>query len=201
MEDVYDPLVIESSPASSGWWAGRSSADALVLYKTLKDYGVLKKAHYIVQFVVFSNEYSQIANAPIFMAENEGLSYLATSTSLPLIDAETESTKAGHFQHNSVSGQSASDFQITMIETENGDIANSIQMIKDAMFKPDGTQGLPAEYMFYVTIFVFRPYDIANRPIKRKYLVSLQSASIELDASSSSPIEIPMTFTRMFPFE
>ncbi|MEY2863593.1 MAG: hypothetical protein RLY58_1300 [Pseudomonadota bacterium] len=199
MEDVYDPMVIEGSPASSGWWAGQSSADAFALYKNIRDFGVLKKAHYIVYFRVFSDDYSRIFGAEIFQDAN--LTYLATSTSLPLIDAETESTKAGHFQHNYVTGQSVSDFQITMIETEKADIANSIQIIKDAMFKPDGTQGLPAEYMFYVTIELFRPYDIANRPLKKNFLVSLQSASIELDASSSSPIEIPMTFTRMFPFE
>jgi hypothetical protein len=202
MVDEVQPLQsnIKTRSSQPGWWGGRSAQDALAKYKALKAHGVLKKAHYLVEFEPFSSQLGAgLHKLPLFAVGS--LAWLASSTSLSLIDVETDSVKVGHYQHNYVTGQSTSEFEITMIETEDGDISNSLKAIKALMFFPDGTQGLPASYMFYIRISLFKPFDESSQPVARSYLVSLQSANIDLEAASSDVVEIPITLTKMYPFE
>lgn len=186
------------------FWGGMYSHQALQQILTLQDIGVghLRKSHYIVKFRPFW-EKGQVATLTkanqLPLLDQSYMGWLVTSADLSLIDAQTDSVQAGHYQHNYVTGNNANEITLTMLETKNGDVLNSADIIKNIMFAKDGTQTVPADYMFYVSIGIF---DWSNREkvvFQKEQLVCLQSARVDLAAGNKEVLDVQMIFTKMYP--
>lgn len=179
-------------------WGGMYSHEALMKLQELSAVGFLRKSHYVVTFRPFLAD-GPIGQLPIFQNENLQAGWLVTSTDLSLVDAQSDSVQVGHYQHNYLTGNNSNEISITMLETKSADVMKSFQGIKDVMFNRDGTQGLPADYMFYVSVGVFTMNDRDDVVFEKASLVMLQSAKIDLGASNRDVLDVPLTFTKVYP--
>lgn len=180
-----------------GYWAGMSAGEFKVIYRGLHELGTLSSANYIVELEPYKPD-SEIAKIDWF--DNfSWLPWLATSCGLPLMEAQVDSVQTGHYQQNYVTGNASGDIQLTFLETKEGDILNTARQIKEIMFKEDGTQGLPYDYMLWLTVSLYPRDCRLVRPFSERILVALQAASVDLAATNPNPIEVPLSFTRMFP--
>lgn len=180
-----------------GYWAGLSAGEFKSIYQGLRELSTLSSANYMVELAPYQPD-SKIAIIDWF--DNfSWLPWLATSCSLPLMEAQVDNVQAGHYQHNYITGNSVSDIQLTFLETRDGHILNTAQQIKDLMFSEDGTQGLPYDYMMWMTISLYERGNRKSKPYVERILVALQTASLDLAATNPNPIEVPLGFTRMYP--
>lgn len=188
--------VITVQATEDGYWAGTSARKMASIAQELYGLGTLCKANYIVTLEPYHQD-SQIAELDIFDFDN--LTWLATSCSMSLMNAQTGQIQVGHHQINHVESHSSSEMDITFIETKDARIAQFVQAVKKIMFNSDGTQNVPYHYLMRLSIGLF-PRDTRSEVVSESYIVALQASSVELSASeSSSIVEIPLTFTKMFP--
>lgn len=186
------------------YWGGMYSHEALQQILALHDVGVghLRKSHYIVKFRPFwdNGQVAALTKAnQLPLLDQSYMGWLVTSTDLSLIDAQTDSVQAGHYQHNHVTGNASNEITMTMLENKNGDVLKSADVIKNIMFAKDGTQAVPADYMFYVSIGLF---DWSNRKkvvFEKEQLVCLQSEKVDLAAGNKEVLDVQMVFTKMYP--
>lgn len=191
-----------------GWWAGKTAAELQQIYRQLYSLGTLSQAHYVVELEPYDPA-GPLSKIPLFnkVPVRAGgfdltgavLPWLATSCSMSLIDAQSDSIQAGHFQQNFITGNGSSEVTVTFLETENAHILKGFNRIKAIMFNKDGTQGLPAQYMMMLRISLFKRYNRDSRPFIREWLVALQAASVELAAQNKDALEVPITFVKMYP--
>ena len=191
------PTIKVTAVGNGGYWAGMSAGDFKSIYRGLHAVGTLLSANYIVELAPYQPD-SLVASTSLF-DEFNWLPWLATSCSLPLMEAQVENVQAGHFQQNYITGNAVGDIQLTFLETMEGDILNSAQQIKKIMFSEDGTQGLPYDYMMWLKISLFPRHNRGIIPYSERILVALQTASLDLAATNPNPIEVPLGFTRMYP--
>lgn len=191
-----------------GWWAGKTAAELQQIYKQLYSLGTLSQAHYIVELEPYDPN-GPLSEIPLFNkvpVKLEGfdltgvlLPWLATSCSISLIDAQSDSIQAGHHQQNFITGNGSNDVTITFLETEDARILRGFNAVRAVMFNKDGTQGLPAQYMMKLKISLFKRYNREARPFTKKWLVALQAASVDLAAQNKDALEVPLTFLKMYP--
>lgn len=186
--------------------AGRSAPNAMALYRNLKALGHLKKCHYAIKLepylpngLLANNKDILILSDPNGWGDNV-LWLLVTQLDWPLLQADTENTKIASFQSNRITGRQFSDLNLTILETGQAAVLNSLEAISATIFNKDGTQNLPAQYAIKMTAYLFDPNDFKVSLFKKEYLVALQSFQIETSASDKEPLEITTTWTQLGDF-
>lgn len=191
-----------------GYWAGMPAQDLKSIYRQLYGLGTLSKAHYIVELEPYDStgplsEILLFDKVPLrtdsYNLTGVLLPWLATECSLSVLDAQSDSVQAGHYQQNFITGNNSSEVQVTFLETKGAAILNAAQEIKAVMFASDGTQGLPAEYMMRLKISLFPRDDRSGEVFSEEWLVALQAASVDLAAQNKDALEVPLTFLKMYP--
>jgi len=208
---------------SIGAWAGLEKPEALNLYKELYELGTLSSVHFAVELTPFARN-AEIARKQIELYTPESLNsllsggqprkvkqtipffnpsykmpFLAQSVDMSLFEAQSDSVNVGHYQLNFITGNAASEISIQFIETRNGAILNSAQAIKDVMFKRDGTQALPKDYLMKMTIYVYDRHSAVVKTFTLSHLVALQTANLPLDATTNNNGIVTLSFIKMFP--
>lgn len=181
------------------YWAGMSADELATIAKKLYEHGSLLSAQYIVNLEPL-HEDSKVAKTLSMQFLPDEFMFLAKSCNIPLIESQSEQINTAHFvlNHFNADASSGGEVQITFLETRMGQVSDLINDIKSVMFVGDGTQNPPYEYLLRLTISVFSSHSRQYRPISKSMVVALQSANIELAADNFNPVEIPVTFSRMF---
>lgn len=181
------------------YWAGMSADELTTIAKKLYEHGSLLSAQYIVNLEPL-HEDSKVAKTLSMEFLPSEFMFLAKSCNIPLIEAQSEQINAASYvlNHFNADTSTGSEIQITFLETRMGQVSDLINDIKSVMFVEDGSQNPPYEYLLRLTISVFSSHSRQYRPISKSMVVALQSANIELAADNFSPVEIPVTFSRMF---
>lgn len=181
----------------SHYWAGKTSNEVLAHYKNLKSLGIQDKSFYLLNF----SPYERNQTASIELINSKSLPYLATEVSFPILQADIESKKIGHFNSNYIAGQQTSEITLTMIETQKNSILRSITALKALTFNNDGTYNLASEYAFWVEIWLYSRARGAQYPtFKEKYLCAVTQATLDMESSSRDALTIPITLTQLRPF-
>lgn len=181
------------------YWAGMSADELATIAKKIYEHGSLLSAQYIVNLEPL-HEDSKVAKTLSMQFLPDEFMFLAKSCNIPLIESQSEQINTAHFvlNHFNADASSGGEVQITFLETRMGQVSDLINDIKSVMFVDDGTQNPPYEYLLRLTISVFSSHSRQYRPISKSMVVALQSANIELAADNFNPVEIPVTFSRMF---
>lgn len=181
------------------YWAGMSADELATIAKKLYEHGSLLSAQYIVNLEPL-HEDSKVAQLLSMQTLPTEFVFLAKSCNIPLIESQSEQINTAHFvlNHFNADASSGGEVQITFLETRMGQVSDLINDIKSVMFVEDGSQNPPYEYLLRLTISVFSSHSRQYRPISKSMVVALQSANIELAADNFNPVEIPVTFSRMF---
>lgn len=194
---IHKLPTITVNATNDGYWSGMAAKDMSSVAKQLYDLGTLFKANYIVTLEPYNSD-SQIADLELFNLEQ--LTWLATSCSMSLINANTGQIQVGHHQINHVESYSTGDMDISFIETKNADIIKFAKAVKKIMFNNDGTQNVPYHYLMRLTISLFPRHARSDEVVSESWIVALQAGSIDLSASENTAfIDVPLTFTKMFP--
>jgi hypothetical protein len=185
--------------------AGRSAPNAMALYRNLKALGHLKKCHYAIKLEPYNPNGLLANNENILIlsdqfSDDNVLWLLITQADWPLLQADTENTKIASFQSNRITGRQAGDLNLTILETGQAAILNSLTAIEGTIFNEDGTQNAPAEYAIKMTAYLFDPNDYKVSLFSKEYLVALQSFQIETSASDKEPLEVTTTWTQLGSF-
>lgn len=181
-----------------GYWSGTTAADLKAQYMRLRELGTLSAAHYIVRLRPY-NQSGALSQFSLFIKLGGAVEWLAASVPISIVDAQVDSVQIGHFQQNFITANNENEVPITFIETANGDILKFADGLKGLMFSRDGTQGLPADYLMYLSVSVFDRANRGNLVFTKESLVALQSSSIELAGNSNEVLIVPLTFVKMFP--
>lgn len=179
-------------------WAGFSNAEAMLRYKELYSLGHYLKAHYWVKFAPCNDN---LVGLPLFADDLAG--FLVTETSLPLLDAEFEENKVGAYYSNVLSGMREPDIQMTILETNDNRIINSLMSIRQAMVNPDGTINPPADYAMEVTIGLFsKKLGFQSTAADRTFLVAPTQASLDgLSSKGFEILDLPVSFKVLKPYQ
>lgn len=185
--------------------AGRSAPNAMSLYRNLKALGHLKKCHYAIKLEPYLRDGLLAKNEDILIlsdpfGDENVLWLLVTQLDWPLLQADTENTKIASFQSNRITGRQAGDLNLTILETRQAAILNSLKDIEGTIFNKDGTQNAPAQYAIKMTAYLFDHNDYKISLFGKEYLVSLQSYQIETSASDKEPLEVTTTWTQLGDF-
>ena len=182
-----------------GQWSGMTAAELSVIAQELYKIGTLSSAQYIVTLEPLNKD-SEISYFEMFSEKKQNIfPFLASSCSLSILDAQTDSIQAGHYQLNHITSNSTGDVTITFLETKTGDILRFAQQLKAAMFNRNGTQSTPYQYLMKLNISLFPRHTRTVQYINQPFVVALQAASVELAAQNKDPLEVPLTFIKMFP--
>jgi hypothetical protein len=200
------PSVGETTTTGGRWWGGLTAMELRSIYKSVHALGTLSKAHYIVDLEPFDPN-GPLKNVALFHQLPtqayydfaKVLPWLATETEFSVLDAQNDSVQIGHFQQNFITGNSGNTVNVTFLDTEDGNILASAQAIKNIMFRGDGTQGLPAEYLMWLTISLVRRDDRDHVAVSNRRLVALQATSVDLAGQDRDPLVVPLTFIKMYP--
>lgn len=182
--------------------SGREAPEAMALYRNLKALGHLKKCHYAIKLEPYNPNGLLAKNKNILILsdpfnDDNVLWLLITQADWPLLQADTENTKIASFQSNRITGRQAGDLNLTLLETGQAAILNSLTAIESTIFNEDGTQNAPAEYAIKMTAYLFDPNDYKISLFSKEYLVALQSFQIETSASDKEPLEVTTTWTQL----
>ena len=186
-----------------GYWSGMTAAELAVIATDLYATGTLSSAQYIVALEPLNHD-SIVGSLELFEDDmQKKLPFLATSTTMSVLDAQTDSVQAGHYQLNHITSNSTGDVTINFMETKGGHVLKFAKDLKEIMFNNNGTQELPYEYLMRLTIGLFPRHNRDSTAVaintSQTYCVALQAASVELAAQNKDPLEVPLTFIKMFP--
>ena len=186
-----------ASNQAATYWSGMTKSDLKNTLQGLYSLGTLSKAQYLITLAPL-NAGAAIASHPIFSFGY--LPFLATTAKLPIIEAQTDQVIAGHYMLNHFTSNSPVDIEINFLETRTAMISNFAHFAKSITFAKDGSQAVPYDYLLRLTVQLFQRNDINAIPFRQSYCVALQSSEIDLAASASNElVEVPLTFSRMFP--
>lgn len=178
-------------------WAGLTKAEILGHYCNLHALGVQQKQYYIVKFKAYKNN----ALSSIPLIENELSGWLATEVSLPILQVESDTKRVGNYSFNHVTGRQAPEITITMIETKDNLVLESIRQIQNVMCNKDGTFGLPSQYSLWIEAYLYgRDQGIAYPKSVSRYLCYPSQLNIDTGAADSGALTLPITFTQSRPF-
>lgn len=177
---------------------GLTAAEAMRVYRTLYSYGSLLACSY----GVFLEDIFGIGRGIKWFEPPFLLSWLASDVELSLGSMETDSYKAGSYQMNYVTEQTASEMQVTFIETKNADIIKSYEACKKLATPKDGTVNEPAKYAFKLTIMLFNERRNLKNPVhKKSFIVGVKEASVSLQSSGRDEIvKVQVTFSKLAPY-
>ena len=189
-------------------WAGHTASEAAQLYSELYALGSFVKANYYVIFEAYRD--NDTDGLPLLSID--GLSgYLVTETNLPILEAEFDETKVAGFYINSLSAMRTPDLQMTLIETEDSRVYDSLIEWAGLMINQNGTLNPPASYAMKITVGLFsKTYGLPKyskspeytQKIERTFLVAPSQASIDgLSSRSFEGVEIPITFKVLRPLD
>lgn len=133
-------------------------------------------------------------------ASDNALAWRAMDCTLPLVNAEVDSIKVGHYQHPFLTGNQRPDINITFLETAEGDILNSAIQISELMFPSDGTLIEPSKYAFWLQVVLFPRNARGSERVAMEYLCQLQTANAELSTRDIGALEVPLTFAQLPPY-
>lgn len=173
---------------------GHSAEEFRQLYESLYGLGQILSSNYFVKFEAYRGNKTRL----LPLLQDTLTPYLCTETNLPVIQAEFEMIKVGTMQINSLTGISEPDLQLTMLETADGRIINSLLKLRDLMVNPDGTVNPPASYAMRVTVGLFsKDFGLDVKPVERQWLVAPSLASLDsLNANGVSELaQVPITLS------
>lgn len=181
------------------YWAGMSADELATIAKKLYEHGSLLSAQYMVKLEALNAD-SKVGKLSRLQRLPQEFMFLAKSCNIPLIEAQSEQINTASYvlNHFNSDASTGSEIQITFLETEYSLIHDLIKDIKNITFPKDGTQNTPYEYLLRLTIGIFARHGRITVPISHSFVVALQSANIDLAADNFNPVEIPVTFSRMF---
>jgi hypothetical protein len=178
-------------------WAGLTKAEIVGHYRNLHALGVQQKQYYIVKFKAYKNN----ALSSIPLIENELSGWLATEVTLPILQVENDTKRVGNYSFNHVTGRQAPEITITMIETKDNLVLESIRQIQNVMCNKDGTFGLPSQYSLWIEVYLYgRDQGIAYPKSVSRYLCYPSQLNIDTGAADSGALTLPITFTQSRPF-
>lgn len=202
------PIILDTIKATASktnrLFGGFTAAEATAVLADLREFGVLHRCHYVVSMMPY------LSNSPLLdgdMADLLGASLddekaiwnLVTQTSLPIMQTDTDSVKAGYFQVNRITGLQAPEIQMTFLETGDGLITKAMQAARDAKFIGNGLQRPPAQTAVWLRIGLFsRSGGRASIHVKEEYLVEVQGVEpLSLAGNDGSPAEVVVTFGQL----
>jgi hypothetical protein len=175
-------------------WFGHTAEEFKQLQQDLYGLGSILAANYYVKFESYKKH--NLSGLPILADNLTG--YLATETNLPLMQANFDQVQFVTMQVNHLTGISEPELQLTLLETADGRISNSLLDWRDLMVNEDGTVNPPASYAGRITIGLFsKDFGLDMRPFERQFLIAPSLASIDSlsGMSVSEGLHIPVTFT------
>jgi len=195
VESVTAKMETISTQASQNKrWFGHTAEEFKQLQQDLYGLGSILAANYYVKFESYKND--NLSGLPILADDLTG--YLATETNLPLMQANFEQVQVVTMQMNHLTGISEPELQLTLLETADGRISNSMLDWRDLMINPDGTINPPASYAGRITIGLFsKDFGLDMRPVERQFLIAPSLASIDSLAGMavSEGLMIPVSLT------
>ncbi|SDB86993.1 hypothetical protein [Acinetobacter boissieri] len=225
-----DTIHVKANPdtpkiSNIGPWAGMAGDQAQGVFSELYGLDVLSMAHFGVTLEAFYDDAEIVSKqvdlyssfdlktmlsrgyAPAKSPQNIPLidpdfklMWLATNIDLSTMDAQSDSVHVGHYQLNYFTTNGTGDISITFIETRNASIINSAKAIKSVMFREDGTQALPKDYLMRLKIYIFDKHSNSTRPFEVEHIVALQAANLPLETSMANGVGmVTLNFTKMFP--
>jgi hypothetical protein len=196
-EDIAPKPKLDNHPYG---WMGMSQQEGLSKYQELRKSGIQHKNLYFVRLIPYKDNMTKT----LPLLDNPNMVWLATEISAPIIQLDTESKKAGHHTMNHVTGSQSPEVTVTFIENDENDLMNSLKKMRRFICKNDGTQALPSEYCFWLDFWLYgRKEGLAAPKSAERFLVFISQANLELAASESDALLIPVTFTqsrRFMPF-
>lgn len=181
-------------------WLGMGQQDGLLKYKELRSLGIQHKNLYYVRLLPYKDNMTKT----LPLLEEPNMVWLATELSTSVIQLDTESKRAGHHTLNYVSGSQAPEITLSFIETDENHVMRSLKEMRRFICNLDGTQTLPSEYCFWLDFWLYgRKEGYMERKSAERALVFISQANLELSASESDALVIPITFTqsrRFIPF-
>lgn len=178
-------------------WAGLSKAEIMGHYKNLHALGIQHKEYYLLRFRPYKN--NVLRSLPLI--ENDLSGWLATEISLPILQLDTDTKRVGSYSMNHVTGRQAPELTITMIETADNMVLESIRQIQNVICKKDGTFGLPSQYSFWLEAWLYgRKNGLAHPKSMARYLCYPSQLNLDTSASDSGALTLPITFTQSRPF-
>lgn len=193
-----DTIQVHASP-DKRFWGGLSAAEANQVLIELYNIGDIVKAHYVVNFAPYKG--NETKSLPLF--EDTLTTYLVTETNLPVISATYNEVQVGGFFYRSMQSIIEPDLQMTLLETKDARILNSMRLWRELADNGDGTFNPPASYALEVSIGLFtRDGGRLNTSFERKFLVGPNLAAIDdLAGREFSSAEVPITMTPLRPHE
>lgn len=205
------PIILDTIKSTASktkrLFGGFTAAEATTVLADLRAFGVLHRCHYVVSMMPY------LPNSPLLGGDMAGLLgaslddekaiwNLVTQTSLPIMQTDTDSVKAGYFQVNRITGLQAPEIQMTFLETGDGSITKAMQAARDAKFIGNGLQRPPAQTAIRLRIGLFsRSGGRASIHVKEQYLVEVQGVEpLSLAGNDGSPAEVVVTFGHLDPF-
>ncbi|AWL27155.1 hypothetical protein DJ533_00275 (plasmid) [Acinetobacter defluvii] len=179
-------------------WSGFSNAEAIIRYKELYSLGHFMKAHYWVKFAPYNDN---LVGLPLFADDLAG--FLVTETSLPLLDAEFDENKVGAYYSNTFTGMREPDIQMTLLDTSDSRIINSLMQIRKAMINDDGTINPPATYAMEISIGLFsKKFGFQVTAAERNFIVAPTQSSLDgLTSKSFEILDVPISFKVLKPYQ
>lgn len=184
--------------------AGRTIPESFVLYKKIRDEGILKNCHYCIEIEPY-NPQSAMANSArihLFKTLKDSFNHrwlLITNADWPILQADTESQKVASYQSNRITGRQSGEFALTFLDNKQADVLNSLQAIEGFIFNDDGTQNVPADYAIKMTPYLFDAKSFKTRLYAKPILVALQAVQTATNAEHA-PLEISTTWVQLDQF-
>jgi len=174
-------------------WLGMGQEEGLLKYKELKSLGIQHKNLYYVRLLPYKDNMTKT----LPLLDEPNMVWLATELSAPIIQLDTESKKVGHHTMNHVTGSQSPEVTLTFIESDENHIMRSLKQMRRFICKNDGTQALPSEYCFWLDFWLYgRKEGLAEPKSAERFLVFISQANLDLAASESDALLIPITFTQ-----
>lgn len=189
--------VTQSTIIEGYHWAGLTKSEIVGHYRNLHALGVQHKEYYIIRFKAYKD--NDLKSIPLI--ENELSGWLATEISLPILHLDTDSKRIGNYSLNYVTGRQAPELTITMIETKDNLVLESIRQIQNVICPKDGTFGLPSQYSLWIEAYLYgRDQGIAYPKSVSRYLCYPSQLNLDTSANDSGALTLPITFTQSRPF-
>lgn len=224
---VMDTITAQGTKLQKGVWSGVSVEEARKQYENLYNTGIFIPTHFGVKFAPYDpdgalaeeeiNLYSpyelgmllysdfditpqkQLGKIPLLDPDFTTVPFLCSSVDVPIIEANSDSANIGHYQLNYLTGNATEEITFNMIETRNGAMANSAKAIKEIMFKKDGTQAVPKDYLIVATVYAYDRHARSLDIFEVNYLLALKTTTLALDVENRAGSVVPLTFLKMFP--
>lgn len=174
-------------------WFGHSPQDAQRIINQLYGQGQILTANYFMEFSPYKN--SNVKSLPMLKDSLTG--YLCTEASIPVLNLTFEQVQLGMFQASRLTGSTVPEIQLTLLETADGRIINSMLQWLGMMVNKDGTVNPPATYAMRLKSGMFsKDFGLDVKPIQLGFLICPSVSNLDsLNAMAVSEVlTVPVTF-------